>query len=288
MASDPEKADSVYDVLYADTFRLSSLLSQFSEDGLVTELTRSVEDGAALTGGMNLRIVKVDATGSDKHAQSQKIDPRWLLPLLFLDRAKDIIQRDIEVASVGSIILATGKLLVVDIGLLQGIYDKPALKRQMMKALTPSRDNADGNRHERRSQKAIKPDTTDQESIVEILSMLPHTPHVNIVTEAFAVWSTIDPANMVGTVSDLTLKHGSMVAGAWSMVGVLDARPLEENADGTFDGMLTPMEMVRVGILSENFWKVANAIAEPARETLGRPTGSYGVTPLIIFREIET
>lgn len=112
MVSETAKSGSVFDILYADTGRLSSLLSQFADDGIVTELVRGSEESSATKVGVSIKLVSADGTETGRESATRKIDPKWLLPLLFLDSAQDMIQRDITGAAIGSLVLAQGRLVV--------------------------------------------------------------------------------------------------------------------------------------------------------------------------------
>jgi hypothetical protein len=298
VASDGKTGGSIYDILYGDTRRLSSLISQFSQDGLVTELLRSAEDATSAQASLSIKVVKGGSSASGKTGKTQKIDPQWLLPLLFLDEAQDLIERDITKAAIGSLVLVTGRMIVADLRILQKLWSVPSTKKLMLHearkaaqevarqaaaatgASSPSRASRKAN------QKPV--DTSEAEITMEMLPLLPHSPQVNIVTPEATAWSTIDPLYFVGAVEDLLLKHGAKLPGAWSMVGILDARPWEERDDDDYDDWLSVDDRIRIGGLTENIWKVAIDLAGPARQALGRPLFSYGVTPLIIFREIET
>ena len=290
MASGQPTSDSIFDVLYADTRRLSSLLSQFSDDGIVTELTRAAGETASSEIALSIKVVKSDTTEGSTTSSSRKIDPQWLLPLLFLEEARGMIQRDITSASIGSLVLSTGRLIVTDLSILQEMWKSPAMKRHLLKIATKGSDDA-GNRHERRAsgKPPVKQDTTELEAVLELLPLLPHSPQLNIVTSDYAVWSTIDPGSLVGSVADLLLKHGAKVAGSWSMVGILDGRPFEASDEEghDYDDILSYLDKIRLGMTLDNVWKAATELATPIRQALGRPITSYGVTPLIIFREIE-
>lgn len=298
MASDGATAASIYDVLYADTRRLSSLLSQFSDDGIVTELVRNAEDSNSVQASLSIKVVKGGTSEAGKTGKSQKIDPQWLLPLLFLDEAQELIDRDITQAAIGSLVLVTGRMIVADLRILQKLWSVPTTKKLMLQEARKSAQEAAklaaleeggaaASRAARRAnQKPV--DTSEAEMTMEMLPLLPHSPQVNIITPDATAWSTIDPAYFVGAVEDLLLKHGAKLPGAWSMVGILDARPWEEREDDDYDDWLSADDRLRIGGYTENIWKVALDLAGPARQALGRPMFSYGVTPLIIFREIET
>jgi hypothetical protein len=298
VASDNARDGSVYDILYADTRRLSSLLSQFSDDGLLVELSRAAEDAHSVSAGLSIKVVKGDTSSTGKSGSTRKIDPQWLLPLLFLDAAKDLIERDIEQAALGSLVLAQGRLIVTDLRILQKLWSSPTAKKFVLQQIKDAeRDkareaaaNEGENRASRRlaGKKQSEASASEADLIMELLPLLPHSPQVNIVSPDSTVWSTIEPDYLVGTVEDIMLKHGAKVPGGWSMVGILDARPWEEREDEDYDDILTFDDQISIGMHGmDNIWKIATGLGWPARQALGRPLLSYGVTPLIIFREIE-
>lgn len=301
MAYESARDGSVYDIIYADVQRISSLLAQFSDDGLLVELTRAVETGRALRAGVNVKVVSADTTSSGRETKTEKIDPQWLLPLLFLDEAQHLIERDMSEASMGSLALIQGKLIVNDVRILQKLWSAPAAKKiivqqikdaERAKAQAVHAEASDqGNRAARRlankTSAKTPAESSDAELIIEMLPLLPHSPQVNVVSPDHVAWATINPEYMVGSVEDLMLKHGAKVAGSWSMVGIVDARPFEVRDDEDYDEIISAEEQVRIGMFTDSIWKVATELAFPARQALGRPILSYGMTPLVIFREIE-
>jgi hypothetical protein len=282
-----QETASVFDILYADESRLASLLSQMGNDGVLKELTRLTEVASDTSGGFDLKLAKMDTKEAEKRSISRTFDPRWLVPLLFLDKAASALRRDISTAEIGSLVLVTGKLVITDVGLIHSMWNSPAMKRHILKSMLSGNEEENStNRHDRRSSRksTAKQDTTEQEALFEIMPHMPHSPQINIISNEKATWATIDPKHLVGTVQDLTLKHGPMVSGEWSLVGIYDAKPFSEDDPGfmNFDDLLA------IGALQESLWKVAVDMAMPIRQALGRPFLSYGVTPLLIFREIAT
>ena len=77
----------------------------------------------------------------------------------------------------------------------------------------------------------------------------------------------------------VTLKHGVLVEGEWTIVGVLDSLPGRTELTNESLGTMMPM-IGPVGTL-------AIQIAQYTRNTFGKPAGSIGVTPLLIFRQIH-
>jgi hypothetical protein len=60
-----QKTASVFDILYADVGRLSSLLSQFSDDGLVTEINRATSETSSSDFGLSVKVIKSDSAESE-------------------------------------------------------------------------------------------------------------------------------------------------------------------------------------------------------------------------------
>src|SRR4051812_39282654 len=110
MAQGQSGDDSVYDFLYVDARRIGLLLSQFGQEGVLTELTRHAQTDSETGGGLDLKIVKMDSTEGETKALTRRFDPQWLLPLRFLDLAKEMLVRDVSKAGIGQLILASGSL----------------------------------------------------------------------------------------------------------------------------------------------------------------------------------
>jgi len=101
------------------------------------------------------------------------------------------------------------------------------------------------------------------------------------------VWSTLNEDGIVGAATDLFLQHGTAIAGEWAALGILDARP-EQNPNGseTPDGRRAN-EAVR-HLSDPPFAEMLGRIGPFVRPMLGQPYQDYGLTPLIIFRSVES
>jgi hypothetical protein len=97
-------------------------------------------------------------------------------------------------------------------------------------------------------------------------------------SESGRLWSTIDPAYVVGSASDLHLKHGLTIAGTWHLVGILDCLP-SIAATPDISGRV-------VGDKDNEFSDALKVMLREHRLLMGRPSDCYGVTPLIIMREM--
>lgn len=298
---DGAEPDSVFDFLYHDSRRVASFLAQFDANGLLTGLTQSesVAKGAKrskkfglggdvpLIGGGKLEF-EVGPGEIGSQALERVYDPFWTNARLFLDvlTERNMIQRDITEARMGQIVLVTGSLIIADMKMLQSVWSLPGVQKVIAASVEPDADAEDEpvNRQQRRakgSSKPVEPAVPDAvQMVMDILPHLPHSGHLHIVTDDLAVWAAADEASIVGQMSDLILKHGAKVAGQWSMLGILDAMPFDE------DEMLTGMEMIRTGMTGESIANAALTLAPTIRQALGRPLLSYGMTPLLVFREV--
>lgn len=302
---DEADPDSVFDFLYHDSRRIASFLSQFDANGLLTGLTQgeSVAKGTkrskklGIGGDVPLLIggkVEFEVGPGEVGSQTMEraYDPFWANARQFLDvlTERDLIQRDVSKARIGQFALVTGSLIVSDMAMLQSLWGLPAIKQALAKAIKDAED-AEGdssteavNRQQRRAAQKKKEATPaiplDLQVTMEVLPHMPHSAHLHIVTDDLAVWAPASEHSLVTPVSDLVLKHGAKVAGQWSMLGILDALPWET------DEMMTPLEMIRTGMMSENIAKAALSLAPTIKQAIGRPILSYGMTPLLVFREV--
>ena len=110
--------------------------------------------------------------------------------------------------------------------------------------------------------------------------MLPHSIQARIHGEA-DVWCNLLRNGLVGSVDDLLLKHGGQVQGHWQTLGILDAFVDEEDADDNEDEPNSDIQQ-EASMAST----ILKQIAPFARQFLGRPSNAYGLTPILIFREV--
>lgn len=116
--------------------------------------------------------------------------------------------------------------------------------------------------------------------------MLPHTIQARlIVNRDESVWCSLREEGLVISASDLTLKHGVTVSGQWTMVGVLDALP-EAGASGAPSEAALAEFGSSAAAGTAPFSELMFHLTPAIRGLLGRPFLAYGLTPLVIFRQI--
>ncbi len=281
MARDPEREDSVYDFLYIDTRRIAHFLSQFSQYGHLTALTRSVSETASVGGGLNVHVAKMDTATSEQTSQIRQFDAQWVAPLTFLDEAnkRGMISRSFDKARIGRLSLVTGRLALFDLSIIQTAWGLGHIKSILLDAMSQTEPVPD-NRHARRQQERTrtKSPSSAHEAAIEMLKTFPHAILSTIRVNEHSVWSSLKEDGLMVSASDLILKHGVDIAGSWNMVGVMDAFPDEEGAEDQNQGSAAS-SLGSLGL-------VIGGIAPAIRNMLGRPKEAFGMTPLLIFREV--
>lgn len=290
MERDQGREDSVYDFLYVDESRIARFLSQFEQFGHLTSLTRTVSESSTRAGGLNVHVAKLDSSASAQTTQTRQFDPRWLAPLSFLDQAgrKGMIVRGLDNARIGQLVLITGDLTVFNLALFKELWPLPSVRSAILRAAQASNEPAAGtpNRNERRRQERQKASSGEPPSPIEVglelLNVLPHGMLAVVRHGSLDVWSSLREADMVVAPSDLLLNHGVRIAGSWAMLGILDALP-DDPASETENVLSQITSAISLGSLGA----VIGQLAPQIRAMLGRPAAAYGMTPLLIFREVS-
>jgi hypothetical protein len=279
-----EKDASVYDFVYVDQERIAAALSQFDDNGNLVKLSRSDVRKNAKRGEASLPgVAKGQFDRGYEESVGKEYDPAWLAPLNFLDEldCRSMINRDIENAKIGQYVLISGGISVTDLSLLHGIWSVPAIKSFMVAALDQSAKDAEEpkSRQQRRASKAkANPkEVAEAEVAVALISMMPHYLQVTVGDHENAAWFNLDPAKMRVPLGEFALKHGVFIPGTWHALGILDALP-EDRTD--LEKPFYPSKNLLGNSLGE--------LATPIRSMLGRPFDNYGITPVILFRQVET
>lgn len=281
-----QESDSVFDFLYYDARRVGSYLSQFDNFGLLqtikhvegtTEARSSSFSGSA---GLNVPLVVKGQTGADHRISEEarenaekSYDPFWINATNLIDllNRRSMIKRDLATAAFGQFVLATGGLTIVDLTVLRAIMASSILRQ----ATGPTTEKSAGNRRNRQSN-AAKTEPTQWDQITELIGLLPHAVQARFACDPAQVWASLREDSLVTTSTDLLLKYGSDDIGSWNVLGILDARPDKFEMQNQVVG----------DVMIEGLAPAQKVIGPIARLLLGRPSGSYGITPLLIFRSV--
>lgn len=282
MAHGPKKVDSVYDFLYVDARRIGVLLSQFGNDGVLTELTRATDASSETGGGIDIKLAKIETKEGEKSSLTRRFDPQWLTPLIFLDKANDILVRDISTARIGQLALVSGSLFISDLSTSRALWEIPFVKSLIAEGMSERNVELAGNRHERRGAQKTTSQNSNKSAILsqvggmlDIIKALPHGIVASISqNDNQTIWCCLNSPSLIISSSELMLNHGSSVSGSWNAVCIIDALP---------DVQDDVPDAPSIGVIAD----VMKNVAPVARSLLGRPPSAYGVTPLMIFREIQ-
>lgn len=279
--------------MYYDKKRVASFLSQFNNFGHLKELTegesasrtKSESTSGGVSGGIPA-VISGDAshdagTGASYSNDTNRIyDPTWTNALSFLDylSEKQLLNRDISNASIGQFVLHSGALNILDLSLIEKTWGLPTFQKTMRSGASETMNRAARRRAEKNA--ANDEGINNLELFIEMMGILPHTAQATVDNGDSKSWCSLTSEGLIINSSDITLKHGHSVPGTWNIVGILDAKPelleddnpeLEPNFD---DG-------------TEIAGKLMQMLAPVAKNMVGRPDSSYGMTPILIFREVK-
>jgi len=281
MAQEPQNTDSILDFLYVDFNRIKSWIAQLVDDGVQTshkKLTNSSESSNDEVGGFvesgaraSVLVAKagLKASANAKSSSSESyastleksFDASWSLPLNFLDLVSEagLINPSIESASIGSLVLVTGSPVVMDIKFLQDIWAPGIAYMASQSKVTHKTKHAH----------------SEMTNLGSFLKVMPPAPQMKIYVEnGPTAWATLNNEHMIINTSALALTHGFNISGQWGVLAILDATP--------DIGMPAPPVRSSSGLLGG-----MNDLLVSLRDTMGRPADAYGISPLVIYREVE-
>lgn len=298
--SDQPDGASVYDFLYHDARRVGSFLAQFEPHGHLQALTRTLgvtdatatKSGAGGGGGIpSVLSLNASTEGQASHTategSSDTYDPLWLNALALLDHLEQraLLNRDLTSAGMGEFVLVRGALTLLDLNVIKAAWEAPSIQKQMFGGLPaqhPGQSRATYEKAKREAEQNIR-------VALDFLRLTPHGVQVTIRGGAMPapMWMTLGEAGMVVSASDIMLKHGITVAGVWAALGVLDALPDKGPEDVGSDVGAQDVADAAVALSMSPIGAIAAFLAPMQRAMVGRPAHCYGMTPLLIFREVS-
>ena len=300
----PQNA-SVYDFLYHDARRIGSFLAQFDDSGHLQQIRQSEsaakssgQKSAASAGGGVPLVAQGQAShertaGTEGRESLERVyDPLWSNARTLLDylEAATLIHRDITNARIGQFVIASGNLSVLNAAMLPKIWESASIRdlairssvnsaKDALKALpkNPALRPAD---REKLEKEAIRTAEATSRTALDLLPAFPHSAQCTITGGNFSVWSSLSAEGLVSSAADLSLKHGTEIPGTWHLLGILDALP-----DKIAPQILIPPNPPNVGL--EHMGKLIKNFSNIGRQILGRSEAAYGVTALLLFREVS-
>lgn len=292
--------DSVFDFLYHDSRRIASFLSQFDDNGNLTELTqsdsvtKSAKRGKKIGIGGDVPLIggaKVDFELSPGESGSEVLqrvyDPFWTNARLFLDMLaqNNMIQRTLADANIGQFVLVRGYLSIQDLGMFKEAWKAPSIQRKMKESVGISTKKTSNMTAAQKA--AAKEEQENAGVFLDLIQILPHAVHARLLTtsdedSSNLVWCTLDQNHLVAPASDIALTYGGMMSGEWSIVGILSAYPEYATPDlsGQFDNN-------DFGLMDSIVGQISKLLLPIVRVALGRPSAAHAITPILIFREVS-
>jgi len=288
-----QRKDSVFDFLYHDTGRVESFLAQLDESGSGYMSGITLTESSASSKRRNSRMSAKGSIGvlegkwergkspveEESESSARTYDPLWINALSLLDHLyeHELLSRDDHSLRIGQFVLLSGTIRMVNMKVLAKVWDMPVFKRIVYGADDQPLNRAQRRSGARPSNQQSRPSDQDHTELgMSILKDMPHSVQAYMIDESgIDIWSNLSSTALVVPPDDIILKHGTRIDGTWRMLGIVDALPdaVSHHADNeSFGG------------------EFANAMLQMipvARQLLGRPKNHYGVTPILIFREVN-
>ena len=302
-----DESSEVYDFLYYDTRRIGSFLAQLGQYGTPGRLTHRQSSGensrevaGSKLGGGAPGVASGEASNQVETATQyavsldQEYDPLWISGLNLYDllHTRRLIKTNLASASIGDFVDVTGALSVVDFTMFRTLWQQPSVQGLIQVGIDQARaapTASSANRHERRRDQTLSPRSRTQaiasattgNLVGDILSALPHPVLARFMTEGHqSIWSSLRADSLLTEAADVFLKHGVALDGRWRMFGVLDALPSGSAIDELKAAVIEDFGAVPFG-------QMALGMMPLMQSGFARSDTAWGVTPIMIFREIN-
>ncbi|HED3889375.1 TPA: hypothetical protein R4229_001733 [Morganella morganii] len=297
MAQDSQNTGSLYDFLYLDKERIKSIIAQLNDNGVLQTLKQvngeknTDTSGLNIGGGAGALLFKAEGKANksltDECSESFELthDATWSLPLQLLDllHAHNLITFGTSDSRLGSLSLISGNIV---------IFDVSTMKKSLpffANYFALQRENALSNIPPKARPSKKKPKTIDDIEVsdgvtVGIIKDLLDVIPTQIQVDFYEVggsrsWMSLNPEWLTINPTDLALKYGSRLPGQWNVLGIVDAMP-DYLMDTTFEPFILDEDNdMKSGVCG---------MIDQLRTMFGRSDTKYGITPLLIFRKIES
>jgi len=261
----PTVAESagIYDFLYVDRARISSLYAQLFPQGILTSVKTTAQQNFSdeRDVGSDIKVLKAGAKSTEGGSEGIEhlFDASWSIPLEVLARLRNLslVHESLKDIGLGSVVLTNCYLRLIDFASMDKLWE--AAMRTFLASSEASAQQVP---------LEVIP------SIVEALRAMPQIVHAHFLTNDAILWSSLQPSGLTIPISDLTLKYGGTVSGKWNLLYILDAwADKGEPPDVSLWSAGTMMDAVLTAM-------------HGLRNMMGRPAGWIGITPLMIYRDV--
>lgn len=267
--------ESLFDFFYLDSRKISSFYAQLTGNGSIESYKEihGISDEKIMEATIGVPTVtggKLGTKGFSNSGGERFYNATDTMPREMIDKLDELgfINRELNESNLGQLVLLKGKLGIVDVNMLRGIVE-PALNFYLREAKT-SQDKA-----ERDQAKEI---AKVKEDLISFIKNVPFAIQSRFLVDngnsVQEVWMTLNRDELSTPTHDTNFKHGEFMAGEWYLLGVLDALPHD---DFTYESES-----------DSDLQSVIRGFVEQLKNMAGRPNTSFGITPIAIFRSIDT
>lgn len=267
------------DFLYSDHERVASFLAQLYGTGAPKESERIASSGKTTDkkGGLNFGPVSVGMGNEREYSQEVRMtyDPLWSNSQKLIEEIKSGYTIDVFQPVLGQIGIISGKLLAYDLSAISNIMNAPAMGDFIAGGIQDGEGVSNRSPSAKRAEKK-----KEAEVIQEFLKGLPLGIGFVLVSDCGHFWFSVKRNYLSLYDLDVPLKFPTHISGIWNVLGIVDAEPgdhveglapvMARNIDGLMPQMVLHM-MQLTGVTTAMF---------------GRPFPAYGLSPLIVYREI--
>lgn len=257
----------VYDFFYHDQQRVGSFLSQFHvSEGVPGKFRRT--ENVSESSAESRQVGILGRKEEDDHRQrdiskEMTFDPIWENARSLIDYLIDhrLVSDEPAKARLGQLMLLRNvSISVIDMGMISSMWGPNHISTLMTMS-----NSSLGTREEEKLLGSI------------LQSSMPQSLQCYVRTGNNDLWCNLRRGSLVVQTEDFALKHGVRIPGTWNIVSVLDAKPDNRTAAAA------KQETEGLSMLCQ----AVSTLVPFIKESMGRPKSCYGITPILIYRQVN-
>ncbi len=268
----------MFDFLYADHERVASLISQIEGVGSLVGYERSYEKEKSATGKAKVSLLPLSVEGSGgtnlNKQLRQEYDPLWINSQRLVDVVAENSSGNDDELSYGKLLTVSGKLICLDQSFINDLLKGDALIQKIAESVESDSPE--------KSQKVQRKERNEMaKTIRDFLQSLPLGIVFILISEGRAFWFNVKKEFLALQALDIPLKFPVTIGGEWHVTGLIDAMP-QDHGDIMSEFDTTGSKRV----LPQAF-EILVQLVVPLVGLFGRPSDSYGLSPVTIHRQIS-
>lgn len=266
------------DFLYADHERVASFLAQIEGRGSLKESatagTQQSKEGKKA--GLKLGIAEGNLGSEREWGKEVRLtyDPLWANSRKLIDYFEK--EQDLSEFTLGQLRVITGNLIAYDFSAISSMMNAESMVDFIARGVSGNDDD-----HSRKKPQSLAEKKKEAVVIRELMRGLPLGIGFILVSETSHFWFSVKREYLSLYDLDIPFKFPTHVSGIWSVLGVIDALPsdhvegLQRVIQKNIDGLMPSMAL--------NMMQITGAIVG----MFGRPLPAYGLSPLVVYREVN-